>query len=121
MEGGTTTLTNLGAYHVDAFTPIINPPQSAILGVGSIAPRPAVGEDGALTVRPTVHLSLTFDTASRTVWPPQPSWKAWYRSGSKRSFGARTGLPTVPPLRQGDELFPPLSGWGRVRVGAERR
>ena len=61
MEGGTATLTNLGAYHIDAFTPIINPPQSAILGVGSIAPRPAVGEDGALTVRPTVHLSLTFD------------------------------------------------------------
>ena len=61
MEGGTATLTNLGAYHIDAFTPIINPPQSAILGVGSIAPRPAVGEDGALTVRPTVHLNLTFD------------------------------------------------------------
>ena len=61
MEGGTATLTNLGAYHIEAFTPIINPPQSAILGVGSIAPRPAVDEDGALTVRPTVHLSLTFD------------------------------------------------------------
>lgn len=61
MAGGTATLTNLGAYHIDAFTPIINPPQSAILGVGSIAPRPVVDEDGALTVRPTVHLSLTFD------------------------------------------------------------
>ncbi len=61
MEGGTATLTNLGAYHIDAFTPIINPPQSAILGVGSITPRPVVDEDGALTVRPTVHLSLTFD------------------------------------------------------------
>ncbi len=61
MEGGTATLTNLGALHIDAFTPIINPPQSAILGVGNIAPRPAVAEDGALTVRPTVHLSLTFD------------------------------------------------------------
>ena len=61
MEGGTATLTNLGAYRIDAFTPIINPPQSAILGVGSIAPRPAVDEDGALAVQPTVHLSLTFD------------------------------------------------------------
>ena len=61
MEGGTATLTNLGAYHIEAFTPILNPPQSAILGVGSIAPRPAVTEDGGLTVRPTVHLSLTFD------------------------------------------------------------
>ncbi len=61
MEGGTATLTNLGAYRIDAFTPIINPPQSAILGVGSIAPRPVVDEDGALAVQPTVHLSLTFD------------------------------------------------------------
>ena len=61
MEGGTATLTNLGAYHIDTFTPIINPPQSAILGVGSIAPRPVVDEDGALAARPTVHLSLTFD------------------------------------------------------------
>ena len=61
MEGGTATLTNLGAHHIEAFTPIINPPQSAILGMGSIAPRPAVSADGALTVRTTVHLSLTFD------------------------------------------------------------
>ena len=61
MEGGTATLTNLGAYHIEAFTPIINPPQSAILGMGSIAPRPAVTEGGELTVRTTVHLSLTFD------------------------------------------------------------
>jgi pyruvate dehydrogenase E2 component (dihydrolipoamide acetyltransferase) len=61
MEEGTVTLTNLGAHHVDTFTPILNPPQSAILGVGRIAPRPFVGQDGQLTVRPTVHLSLTFD------------------------------------------------------------
>lgn len=61
MENGTITLTNLGAYKVDTFTPILNPPQSAILGVGKIAPRPWVGNDGDLTVRTTVHLSLTFD------------------------------------------------------------
>ncbi|MBI3971012.1 MAG: 2-oxo acid dehydrogenase subunit E2 [Chloroflexi bacterium] len=61
MEGGTITLTNLGAHGVDTFTPILNPPQSAILGVGRIAPRPFVGQDGQLTARPTVHLSLTFD------------------------------------------------------------
>jgi hypothetical protein len=54
------TLTNLGAYGVDTFTPILNPPQSVILGVGRIAPRPAV-EEGQLVVRTTVHLSLTFD------------------------------------------------------------
>lgn len=61
MEGGTATLTNLGAYQVDAFTPILNPPESVMLGVGRIAPRPFVAEDGSLAVRPTVHLSLTFD------------------------------------------------------------
>ena len=61
MDGGTVTLTNLGAQHVDVFTPILNPPQSVILGVGRIAPRPFVDASGQLTVRPTVHLSLTFD------------------------------------------------------------
>jgi pyruvate dehydrogenase E2 component (dihydrolipoamide acetyltransferase) len=61
MEGGTVTLTNLGGQGVDTFTPILNPPQSAILGVGRIAPRPFVGDDGRLAVLPTVHLSLTFD------------------------------------------------------------
>ena len=61
MDGGTVTLTNLGAQHIDVFTPILNPPQSAILGVGRIAPRPFVDASGQLTVRPTVHLSLTFD------------------------------------------------------------
>ena len=60
VGGGTITITNLGAYHVDAFTPIINPPQSAILGIGRILARPAV-RDGQLIVRQTCVLSLTFD------------------------------------------------------------
>jgi pyruvate/2-oxoglutarate dehydrogenase complex dihydrolipoamide acyltransferase (E2) component len=61
LEGATATLTNLGGYGVDSFTPILDPPQSVILGVGRIAPRPFAGEDGGLSVRPTVHLCLTFD------------------------------------------------------------
>ena len=61
LAGGTVTLTNLGAYGVDVFTPILNPPQSAILGVGRIAPRAVAVGGKALSVRPTVHLSLTFD------------------------------------------------------------
>jgi pyruvate dehydrogenase E2 component (dihydrolipoamide acetyltransferase) len=61
LAGGTVTITNLGGYGVDVFTPILNPPQSAILGVGRIAPRPVVVAGGALAARPTVHLSLTFD------------------------------------------------------------
>jgi pyruvate dehydrogenase E2 component (dihydrolipoamide acetyltransferase) len=58
--GGTATVTNLGAYGIDAFTPVLNPPQSAILGVGRIAQRPVV-EDGRLAVGWTCELSLTFD------------------------------------------------------------
>jgi pyruvate dehydrogenase E2 component (dihydrolipoamide acetyltransferase) len=60
MAGGTFTITNLGIYGVDAFTPIINPPQAAILGVGRILPRPAV-RDGQLVARRTFVLSLSFD------------------------------------------------------------
>jgi pyruvate dehydrogenase E2 component (dihydrolipoamide acetyltransferase) len=58
--GGTATITNLGGYGVDAFTPILNPPQSVILGIGRIAPRPVVRE-ARLEVGHTCMLSLTFD------------------------------------------------------------
>ena len=60
-EGGTVTITNLGLFNIDTFTPILNPPESVILGVGRIAPRPFAEANGELTVRQTLHLSLTFD------------------------------------------------------------
>jgi pyruvate dehydrogenase E2 component (dihydrolipoamide acetyltransferase) len=60
LAGSTFTITNLGVYEVDAFTPIINLPETAILGVGRIKARPAV-VDGAVCVRQTMWLSLTFD------------------------------------------------------------
>jgi pyruvate dehydrogenase E2 component (dihydrolipoamide acetyltransferase) len=60
LTGGTFTLTNLGMYGIDAFTPIINLPETAILGVGRIKARP-VAEEGNVVVRPVVWLSLTFD------------------------------------------------------------
>ena len=60
LLGGTFTITNLGTLDVDGFTPIINPPQSAILGVGRIVPRPVVA-DGEIVVRHMVTLSLSFD------------------------------------------------------------
>ncbi|HEY3289402.1 MAG TPA: dihydrolipoamide acetyltransferase family protein [Anaerolineae bacterium] len=57
---GTFTMTNLGMYEIDAFTPIINQPQAAILGVGRIIARPvAIGEQVA--VRQMMMLSLSFD------------------------------------------------------------
>ena len=60
VSGGTFTITNLGAYGVEAFTPIINPPEAAILGVGAIARRPAVVGD-AVVPREQMTLSLSFD------------------------------------------------------------
>lgn len=60
LAGGTCTITNLGAAGIDGFTPVLNPPQSCILGIGRIRPRPVV-RDGALVVAHTCVLSLTFD------------------------------------------------------------
>ncbi len=59
-EGACFSVTNLGGYRVDAFTPLLNPPQAAILGVGRARPRPAV-VDGSVVPRTLVVLSLTFD------------------------------------------------------------
>ncbi|MGQ9493381.1 MAG: dihydrolipoamide acetyltransferase family protein [Anaerolineae bacterium] len=60
LTGGTFTITNLGMYDIDAFTPIINLPECAILGVGCLRERPAVHE-GQVCVRQMMVLSLTFD------------------------------------------------------------
>jgi pyruvate dehydrogenase E2 component (dihydrolipoamide acetyltransferase) len=60
VAGGTATISNLGAYGVDAFTPILNPPESAVLGVGRIAERTIV-RGGQIAAAPTCVLSLTFD------------------------------------------------------------
>jgi pyruvate dehydrogenase E2 component (dihydrolipoamide acetyltransferase) len=60
LQGGTFTITNLGTYGIDAFTPIIYLPQCAILGVGRIIEKPAMFE-GEITPRRMMALSLTFD------------------------------------------------------------
>lgn len=60
MQGGTFTVTNLGAFGIDAFTPVIHPPQCAVLGVGRIAKRPVVSGDQVVP-RDLVTFSLTFD------------------------------------------------------------
>ena len=60
VTGGTFTVTNLGALEVDIFTPIINQPEVAILGIGKIAERPVVYH-GVVISRATMWLSLTFD------------------------------------------------------------
>ena len=60
LSGGTFTITNLGMYDVDAFTPVINLPEAAILGVGRIAPKP-VARDDQVVIRQMWTLSLVFD------------------------------------------------------------
>ena len=60
LRGGTFTITNLGMYGIESFTPIINQPEVAILGVTTMEDR-AVVRDGAVVIRPMMTLSLTFD------------------------------------------------------------
>ena len=60
VSNGTFTITNLGTTGIELFTPIINPPQIAILGVGMVQRRPVVVGD-ALAIRPSVYLCLVFD------------------------------------------------------------
>jgi pyruvate dehydrogenase E2 component (dihydrolipoamide acetyltransferase) len=60
LSGGTFTITNLGMYGVDAFTPVINMPEAAILGVGRIQAKPVV-RGGEVVVRQMWTLSLVFD------------------------------------------------------------
>ncbi len=60
LDGGTATISNLGNYGIDAFTPILNGSQSVILGIGQIAKRPVV-LNNELAVGHSCVLSLTFD------------------------------------------------------------
>jgi pyruvate dehydrogenase E2 component (dihydrolipoamide acetyltransferase) len=60
ISGATFTISNLGMYQVDAFTAIINPPQAAILAIGSITDR-VVAVDGKPAVRPMMTLTLSCD------------------------------------------------------------
>ncbi len=60
MEGGSFTVSNLGMFDVEEFQAIVNPPESAILAVGSIQEKPAV-VDGQVVVRPRMKLTLSVD------------------------------------------------------------
>jgi len=60
LKGGTFTVSNLGAVGVEFFTPIINYPESAILGVGRIMEKPVV-KGGKIEIRKVLPLSLTYD------------------------------------------------------------
>ncbi|HEX6071713.1 MAG TPA: 2-oxoglutarate dehydrogenase complex dihydrolipoyllysine-residue succinyltransferase [Sphingomicrobium sp.] len=60
MQGGTFTISNGGVFGSLLSTPIINPPQSAVLGMHRIEERPVV-EDGAIVARPMMYLALSYD------------------------------------------------------------
>ena len=61
MTDGVFTVTNLGSFGIDAFTPIINLPETAVLGMGAIRREPAVLDDGGIGSKNFITLSLTFD------------------------------------------------------------
>jgi 2-oxoglutarate dehydrogenase E2 component (dihydrolipoamide succinyltransferase) len=60
MTGGTFTITNGGVFGSMLSTPIINPPQSAILGMHNIVERP-VAIDGKVEIRPIMYVALSYD------------------------------------------------------------
>lgn len=64
MSGGVITITNLGAYGIDGFTPIINIPEISILGLGAIRREPVFVEGDRIERRDRMVLSLTFDHAA---------------------------------------------------------
>ncbi len=69
MTGSTFSVTNLGAYDIEAFDPLLNPPEIGILGLGRVEERPAV-VDGGFEARSIGHLSLTFD---HRAWDGAPA------------------------------------------------
>jgi len=61
LAGGTFTVSNLGSFGVESFTPVLNAPQVAILGVNAIMPRAAAGPNGTVVLEQRLGLSLTVD------------------------------------------------------------
>jgi len=61
LSGGTFTVSNLGSMGCEGFTPVINPPQTGILGVCNIQTKIKSAKDGVITTYPAMGLSLTFD------------------------------------------------------------
>ena len=61
LKGGSFTITNLGALGIESFTPVINPPQTGILGVCGTTDRVRKGADGSIQIYPAMGLCLTYD------------------------------------------------------------
>jgi|688.fasta_scaffold36964_5 pyruvate dehydrogenase E2 component (dihydrolipoamide acetyltransferase) len=61
LRGGNFTITSLGSFDIESFTPIINFPETAVLGIGSIIREPVAGPSDSIVLRDMMRLSLTFD------------------------------------------------------------
>lgn len=61
LSGGTFTVSNLGSFGIESFTPVLNAPQAGILGVGTIFPRAKANADGSVGLENRLGLSLTMD------------------------------------------------------------
>lgn len=61
LSFGTFTITNMGSFGLNLFTPIINPPESAILGVGKLEKRVVVADEDKIAIRSLMNLCLVFD------------------------------------------------------------
>ena len=85
MQGGTFTISNGGVYGSLMSTPILNPPQSGILGMHKIQERPMVIE-GEIVVRPMMYLALSYDHRLVDGRAPSPS-----SSASRRRWRTRAG------------------------------
>jgi len=105
LSGGTFTVTNLGPFGVEGFTPIINLPEVAILGVGRIAPRPVVQGDQVIP-KLTVDLSLTFDHRAVDGAP------------AAAFLDKVAGLITAPPSRWLEPSRPGEAEAGEAGAGA---
>ncbi len=70
LTGSTFSLTNLSSYDVESFTPLINPPEVGILGVGRVNQQPTVTKSGDIEARSIGYFSLTFD---HRAWDGAPA------------------------------------------------
>ena len=61
LQGGTFTISNVGTMGIESFTPVINPPQTGILGVNTLETRVKLGKNGEMIAYTAMNLSLTFD------------------------------------------------------------
>ena len=96
LSGGTFTITNLGMYDVDAFTPVINLPEAAILGVGRIAPKPVARGD-QVVIRQMWNLCLAFDHRLSDGAPAARFLQAYQAADRGALFAHRPVGPGLSP------------------------